>query len=61
MYRFGIITGIFLPMTFLTGLLGVNVGGIPGSGNPYGFLIACSLMGVVGIGQYWLFRRWRWV
>ncbi|AZF17337.1 Magnesium and cobalt transport protein CorA [Pseudomonas sp. R3-18-08] len=27
MYRFGIITGIFLPMSFLTGLLGINVGG----------------------------------
>lgn len=26
MYRFGIITGIFLPMSFLTGLLGINVG-----------------------------------
>ncbi|MEB0039952.1 MULTISPECIES: zinc transporter ZntB [unclassified Pseudomonas] len=61
MYRFGIITGIFLPMSFLTGLLGVNVGGIPGSTNPYGFLIACSIMGAVGIGQYWLFRRLRWV
>lgn len=61
MYRFGIITGIFLPMSFLTGLLGVNVGGLPGSANPHGFLIACSIMGAVGVGQWWLFRRLRWV
>lgn len=61
MYRFGIITGIFLPMSFLTGLLGINVGGIPGSDNPYGFLIACSLMVVVALGQWWMFRRLRWV
>jgi zinc transporter len=61
MYRFGIVTGIFLPMSFLTGLLGINVGGIPGSENPYGFLLACGLMVVVAIGQMWLFKRLRWV
>lgn len=61
MYRFGVITGIFLPMSFLTGLLGINVGGIPGSDSDYGFLIACLLIGVVALGQLWLFRRLRWV
>jgi hypothetical protein len=33
MYRFGIITCIF-PVSFITGLLGINVGGIPGSSSP---------------------------
>jgi len=61
MYRFGIITGIFLPMSFLTGLLGINVGGIPWSGDPYGFVIACLLIVAVAVGQWWLFRRLRWV
>jgi zinc transporter len=61
MYRFGIITGIFLPMSFLTGLLGINVGGIPGSSSPYGFLVACALMVVVALGQLWVFKRLRWV
>lgn len=61
MYRFGIITGIFLPMSFLTGLLGINVGGIPGSESPHGFLLACSLMAVVALGQWLLFRRLRWI
>ncbi|WP_137885580.1 zinc transporter ZntB [Pseudomonas sp. 2FE] len=61
MYRFGIITGVFLPMTFLTGLLGVNVGGIPGSESPYGFLIACLILAGVAFTQWWLFRRLRWV
>ncbi|WP_017901895.1 zinc transporter ZntB [Pseudomonas asplenii] len=60
MYRFGIITGIFLPMSFLTGLLGINVGGIPGSQDPYGFVIACLLIVAVALGQWWLFRRLRW-
>lgn len=61
MYRFGVITGIFLPMSFLTGLLGINVGGIPGSDSPYGFLVACALMVAVALGQWLLFRRLRWV
>ncbi|AVX88476.1 zinc transporter ZntB [Pseudomonas sp. VE 196-7] len=61
MYRFGIITCIFLPMSFLTGLLGINVGGIPFSSSPYGFLIACLTVLAMAIGQWWLFRRLRWV
>jgi zinc transporter len=61
MYRFGVITGIFLPMSFLTGLLGINVGGMPGANSPYGFWVACLLMLVVAAGQWVLFRRLRWV
>jgi zinc transporter len=48
-------------MSFLTGLLGINVGGIPGSESPHGFLLACSLMAMVALGQWLLFRRLRWV
>ncbi|MFJ4371272.1 zinc transporter ZntB [Pseudomonas japonica] len=61
MYRFGIITCIFLPMSFVTGLLGINVGGIPGSDSPFGFLYASLLVLGLALGQWWLFRRLRWV
>lgn len=61
MYRFGVITGIFLPMTFLTGLLGINVGGIPGSGSPYGFTATCLLLLALAAGQWLIFRRLRWL
>lgn len=61
MYMLAIVTGFFLPLTFATGLLGINVGGIPGSEHPYGFLIACAVLGVLIVGQ-WLFFRWlRWL
>lgn len=61
MYLLAIITGFFLPMTFVTGLLGINVGGIPGSEQPYGFLLSCVLLAILAFGQ-WLFFRWlRWV
>jgi zinc transporter len=61
MYRFGIITGFFLPLSFLTGLLGINVGGIPGAALPYGFMLVCVLMGALTFAQWWLFRRLRWL
>lgn len=61
MFRFGIITCIFLPMSFVTGLLGINVGGIPGADSPYGFLFASLLVLALAAGQWWLFRRLRWV
>lgn len=61
MYRFTVITGLFLPLTFLTGLLGINVGGIPGSESPIGFFVACGLMIFLAVGQVLLFRRWRWL
>jgi zinc transporter len=59
LYRFGVIAGVFLPLTFLTGLLGINVGGIPGAESPYGFAIICVLMVVLALGQWWLLRRLR--
>lgn len=61
MYLLGIITGFFLPMSFITGLLGINVGGIPGADAPYGFVVACLLILGVATFQWWLFRRLRWL
>lgn len=61
MYLLGIITGFFMPMSFVTGLLGINVGGIPGAEHPFGFLVACVLIGGMALFQWWLFRRLRWL
>jgi zinc transporter len=61
MYLLGITTGFFLPLSFITGLLGMNVSGIPGDETPYGFILACVLiLGIAGF-QLWLFRRLRWL
>ena len=37
MYILTVLAGIFLPITFVTGLLGINVGGIPGAEDPWAF------------------------
>jgi zinc transporter len=61
MYMLAIITAFFMPMTFLTGLLGINVGGIPGAEHPFGFLLVSLLIILMAIVQTWLFRRMRWL
>lgn len=59
MYMLSMVSTVFLPLTFVTGLLGINVGGIPGSHEPVAFWIVCALLVGVGILQLWLFRKLR--
>ena len=61
MYMLAIITGFFLPMSFFTGLLGINVGGIPGAEQSHGFLIACLLLAALAVWLLLFFRWLRWV
>lgn len=60
MYVLSLVAGLFLPLGFLTGLLGINVGGIPLAENHWGFLaVVVFLVALVAI-QVVLFRRKRW-
>lgn len=61
MYVLSIVAAIFLPLGFVTGLLGINVGGIPGAEFAYGFLIVCLLLGGLASVQLWILRRKRWM
>lgn len=54
---------IFLPLTFITGLLGMNVDGIPFAHAPWAFAAVCGLCGAIAAvialwfaGAHW-FRR----
>ncbi len=61
MYVLSIVAGIFLPLGLLTGLLGINVGGIPGTENKWAFTLFCILLvGIAGL-QVWLFKRKKWM
>ena len=55
-----IVAAVFLPISFLTGLLGVNVGGIPGSDYGNAFWIFCGILASVVIIQIVLFKRMKW-
>jgi len=59
-YVFSIIASIFLPLSFLTGLLGINVLGIPGADDPRAFLIFCGILVAIMATQILIFRKLRW-
>ena len=44
----------------IAGLLGMNVGGLPGSKFPYGFIIVIVLMVAIAVVELWYFKRKGW-
>jgi zinc transporter len=46
-YRFTWVATVFLPLSFLTGLLGINVAGIPGDHDPKAFWLVCGALCVI--------------
>lgn len=60
-YILSIISAIFLPLGFLTGLLGINVGGVPGSEDKSAFYIFVGILIVIGIIQFILFKKKKWI
>jgi zinc transporter len=61
MYVLSIVAAIFLPLGFATGLLGINVGGIPGAEFAYAFAIVCLVLVGIVIFQFIVFRWRRWL
>lgn len=47
-----VVSVVFLPLTFLTGLLGANVGGIPGAESGSAFWILCAVLATVGLATW---------
>jgi len=56
MYILSVVAAIFLPLSFITGLLGINVGGIPGAENPLGFLIVITVLAGITSLELMIFR-----
>lgn len=61
MYVLSVVAAIFLPLGFLTGLFGVNVGGIPLADDPRGFLEMVLVLLLITALQVMLFRWRRWL
>lgn len=60
MFVLSVVAAIFLPLGFLTGLLGINVGGIPGAENGHAFLIFIGILSVIVGLQIWIFKKKKW-
>lgn len=59
-YVLSVITVIFMPLTFLSGLLGMNVEGIPGANHPHAFAIVCGVTALLALSQLYIFRKLKW-
>lgn len=60
-YLFTVIAGIFMPLTFLASLLGMNLAGIPFAEHPAAFLVVAGLMTAIGLGIWQILRSNRWL
>jgi magnesium transporter len=55
-----IVSMITLPLGLIAGLLGMNVGGVPGISFRFGFLVVIILMIGIGLLEYWYFKKNGW-
>ena len=60
MYVLSIVSLIFLPMTFVTGVFGMNVGGLPGLEDPTAFVIVVATMLFISIAVIAVLKVKRW-
>jgi zinc transporter len=61
MYVLSIVAAIFLPLGLLTGLLGINVGGIPGTENNWAFTVVTVALIAIAIGLVVWFKKIKWL
>jgi len=61
MYALTVVATIMLPLGFLTGLLGINVGGMPGADTSWAFWAVCGMLVLVTLLEIWLFKKFKWL
>ena len=61
LFALAIISAVFLPLGFLTGLFGINIGGMPGVDNPYAFSIFLVFLVAVTASLFVLFKWLKWM
>ena len=59
-YVLSLVAGVFLPITFITGIFGMNVGGLPGIENTTAFWIVAVAMTIITAGILLSLRLKRW-
>jgi zinc transporter len=60
LYILSVISAIFLPLGFFTGLMGINIGGMPGVDNSNAFWIFTGILGVIVALQISIFKKLKW-
>ena len=52
---------IFLPLTFIAGIYGMNFAHMPELQSQYGYFVVLGVLAVLAIGLLSVFRRLRWL
>ena len=60
-YLFSVIAGVFLPAGFFTGLLGVNIAGMPGTDNPIAFTLFCVALAAIIAVEIAVLKKLRFI
>jgi len=55
------VTVVFMPLTLVTGALGMNVAGIPLADNPNAFVTVCIGLLIMSLAIIWWMRGQRWL
>ena len=56
-----VISTIFIPLSFITGLYGMNFDHMPELHNPNGYYYVIAFMLTLSLGMLWYFRKNRWI
>lgn len=60
LFVLSLVGSVFMPLSFLTGLLGINVAGIPGAENPYAFGVVIVILLCVAAIEIFIFKLLKW-
>jgi len=55
------VTVVFMPLTVISGMLGMNLSGIPFADSPYAFGVVALILLVVALGTVWFMRGRKWL
>lgn len=60
LYLLAVLTAIFLPLSFMTGLFGINLGGMPGANEPWAFWTFTFLILALAALEIYIFKSRKW-
>ena len=55
------VTVVFMPLTVISGMLGMNLAGIPFADNPVAFWVVAAGLAALGLGLVLWMRSKRWL
>ncbi|MNR06461.1 Magnesium transport protein CorA [compost metagenome] len=58
---FTAITTIFIPLTLITGIYGMNFDNMPELHGRYSYFIVIGIMITLGFGMFYIFRKKDWI